>query len=87
MEAQAAEQDEMLWSLLRAHQQRAEFTRRMAEREKTRDRSGLAAQLHARSKEYEADAEVIQSILERRRVATTDNGTSKEEGNGEETAN
>ncbi|MBZ9857351.1 chemotaxis protein CheB [Mesorhizobium sp. CA13] len=68
MEAQSAEADEILWSLLRAHQQRAEFTRRMADREKAKDRSEIATQLRDRAKEYQADAEVIERILESRRV-------------------
>jgi two-component system chemotaxis response regulator CheB len=74
MEAQSVEADEILWSLLRAHQQRAEFTRRMAEREMKRDRSALARQLRERAKEYESDAEVIERILESRRgtVAAND---------------
>ncbi|RWE30023.1 MAG: chemotaxis protein CheB [Mesorhizobium sp.] len=83
MEAQAVEADEILWSLLRSHQQRAEFTRRMAERERTRNRSALATQLGKRAREYEADARVIERILESRRA--TDNGAVTEEGNGEKT--
>jgi two-component system chemotaxis response regulator CheB len=82
MEAQSAEADETLWSLLRAHQQRAAFARRMAEREKMRDRSVLAAQLRERAKEYEADAEVIERILETRRVAVAGHD-AVEEGNQE----
>ena len=53
LEAQSAEADQILWSLLRAHQQRADFE--------------LASKLRERSKEYEADAEVIERILESRR--------------------
>ncbi|TGQ67734.1 chemotaxis protein CheB [Mesorhizobium sp. M00.F.Ca.ET.186.01.1.1] len=64
VEAQSAEADEILWSLLRIHQQRAEFARRMAEREKTRDRPGMAKKLSDRAKEYQADAELIEQILE-----------------------
>ena len=67
LEAQSAEADQILWSLLRAHQQRAEFARRMAEREKDPKRFELASKLRERSKEYEADAEVIERILESRR--------------------
>ena len=59
MEAQAVEADEILWSLLRSHQQRAEFARRMAERERTRRRSGLAQEFGKRAQDYEADAAVI----------------------------
>ncbi|TGT74854.1 chemotaxis protein CheB [bacterium M00.F.Ca.ET.159.01.1.1] len=80
MEAQAIETDEMLWSLLRAHQQRAEFARRMAEREKMRHCAELASQFGARAKEYEADAAVIERILESRRARLSGNGAGGEEG-------
>lgn len=79
MEAQAVEADGILWSLLRSHQQRAEFTWRMAERE-------VAAQLGKRAREYEADARVIERILESRRVQVTDDGAVTEEGNRKEKA-
>ncbi|MGI6854428.1 chemotaxis protein CheB [Mesorhizobium sp. 1B3] len=82
MEAQSAEADEILWSLLRAHQQRAEFTRRMAERETKRDRSELAKQLRERAKEYAADAEVIERILESRRTTAASNDAIEEQGAG-----
>jgi two-component system chemotaxis response regulator CheB len=71
----------MLWSLLRAHQQRAEFTRRMAEREKARDKPDLARQLGERAQDYQTDAEVIERILESRRVAAAGNGPTTETGN------
>jgi two-component system, chemotaxis family, protein-glutamate methylesterase/glutaminase len=74
LEAQSIEADQILWSLLRAHQQRAEFARRMADREKDSDRLELATKLRERSKEYEADAEVIERILESRRVTVAGNG-------------
>lgn len=82
LEAQSVEADEMLWSLLRAHQQRAEFTRRMAERESTKDRTGLATQLRDRAREYQADAEVIERILESRRLTVAGNGATAEQGDG-----
>jgi two-component system chemotaxis response regulator CheB len=82
LEAQSAEADEILWSLLRAHQQRAEFARRMAEREKARDRPELARELGERAKDYQTDAEVIERILESRRVAVAGNGPTTEAGNG-----
>lgn len=81
MEAQSVDADEMLWGLLRAHQQRAEFVRRMAERETSRDRSEFAAQLRQRAKEYQADAEVIERILETRRAAVAGNGAVQKENN------
>ncbi|TGP20258.1 MULTISPECIES: chemotaxis protein CheB [unclassified Mesorhizobium] len=84
MEAQAIEADEILWSLLRSHQQRAEFARRVAERERTRDRSKLAAEFGRRAKEYEADAALIESILESRRVQVTGNGSVDKESKHKE---
>ena len=79
LEAQSDEADQMLWSLLRAHQQRAEFVRRMADRERRLDRVDLAAKLQERSKEDAADAEVIQRILESRRTTAEENGAVTEE--------
>ncbi|WP_348628445.1 chemotaxis protein CheB [Mesorhizobium sp. WSM3868] len=84
MEAQASEADEILWSLLRSHQQRAEFARRRAEREKAQNRSKLASEIGRRAKEYEADAAVIERILESRRARVADNGAGGDEGNGKE---
>jgi two-component system, chemotaxis family, protein-glutamate methylesterase/glutaminase len=73
LEAQSAETDQILWSLLRAHQQRAEFARRMADRERDLARADLAATLQERSKEYEADTELIERILESRRITVAEN--------------
>ncbi|TIQ25882.1 MAG: chemotaxis protein CheB, partial [Mesorhizobium sp.] len=78
------EADEILWSLLRSHQQRAGFARRMAEREKTRHRSELAAEFGRRAREYEADAALIERILESRRAQVTGNGSVDEESKHEE---
>ncbi|MDG4882903.1 chemotaxis protein CheB [Mesorhizobium sp. WSM4884] len=80
MEAQSIEADEILWSLLRSHQQRAQFARRMAERERAQNRSGLANEFGQRAKEYEADAALIERILESRRVQATDDGSVGKEG-------
>ena len=77
MEAQSAEADEILWSLLRAHQQQAEFARRMAERERKTGRSELATRMRERAKEYEADAEIIERIFESRRAATENERTAE----------
>lgn len=74
LEAQSSETDQILWSLLRAHQQRAAFTRRMADRISELARGDMAAKLQERSREYEADAEVIERILESRRGTGAENG-------------
>ncbi|WP_353682538.1 chemotaxis protein CheB [Mesorhizobium sp.] len=76
LEAQSAETDQILWSLLRAHQQRAAFTRRMADRESELARVDMAAKLQERSREHEADAEVIERILESRRGIVAENGAT-----------
>ena len=69
MEAQSQEAEQILWSLLRAHQQRAELARRLAEREKSHKRHELAAQFAGRAKEYAADAELVEQIIESRQLA------------------
>ena len=84
MEAQEIEADEILWSLLRSHQQRAAFARRMADRERARHRSELAVEIGKRAKDYEADAAVIERILESRRVQVTGNGEVGAEGKHKE---
>ena len=84
MEAQAIEADEILWGLLRAHQQRAQFARRMAQREKAQNRATLASEFGKRARDYEADASVIERILESRRAQVTGNGEGREEGKHKE---
>ena len=69
MEAQSIETEQILWSLLRAHQQRAELARRMAKQERSNKRVDLAAKLQERAEEYEADAELVERILQRRRTS------------------
>lgn len=63
--AQAKETEEMLWSLMRAHQERAELARRMADQERSLNRSKLADQMTQRAKEYDEDAEVLRGLLNR----------------------
>lgn len=55
----------MLWSLMRAHQERAELARRMADQERSLNRSKLADQMAQRAKEYDEDAEVLRGLLNR----------------------
>ncbi|ESW89130.1 protein-glutamate methylesterase [Mesorhizobium sp. LSJC285A00] len=66
MQAQADDAEQALWSLLRAHQQRAELAKRTAKREAARERHSLASQMAARAAEYEADAKLIEEIIHRR---------------------
>jgi two-component system chemotaxis response regulator CheB len=68
MEAQEVEAEQMLWSLLRAHQQRAALARRLAEKEKELERHDLAARLSERAKDYQADADLVERIIHARRA-------------------
>lgn len=69
IEAQSNEAEQILWSLLRAHQQRAELARRMAENEKSqKQRPELAKQLAERAREYQSDAELVEQIIHSRDV-------------------
>jgi len=78
MEAQSAELEEILWSLLRAHQQRARFTRRIAQRLGAKGDAHLIRQLNERAKEHEADAGMIERILQSRQGAVTGHDTAEE---------
>jgi two-component system, chemotaxis family, protein-glutamate methylesterase/glutaminase len=69
MEAQSQEAEQILWSLLRAHQQRAELARRLSVKEKAQRRNELAAQFAERAKEYAADAALVEQIIESRQFA------------------
>jgi two-component system chemotaxis response regulator CheB len=83
MEAQAVEADDILWSLLRSHQQRAAFAKRMAERIQAKQRSELAAEIGRRAKDYEADAAVIERILEGRRARAGNGEVDKKDKHNE----
>ena len=61
--AQAQEAETMLWSLMRAHQERAELARRLASREREAGREALEAQLLQRSRDYDEDAEVVRRLI------------------------
>ncbi|HTN63451.1 MAG TPA: chemotaxis protein CheB [Devosia sp.] len=66
LEAQSEEADQILWSLLRAHQQRAEFAKRLAQREIDREKPLLAEAFAARARDYQADAELVEQIIHAR---------------------
>ncbi|MGN6550635.1 MAG: chemotaxis protein CheB [Pararhizobium sp.] len=70
VEAQAVEAEQILWSLLRAHQQRAEFVRRLARKEEKAKRKDLAIRLRERADEYQADADLVEQIIQNRRLGT-----------------
>ncbi len=62
-DAQATQTEELLWSLLRAHQERAALVRRMAEQERAQNRGGLADRLQQRARGYDEDAAIVRSLL------------------------
>ena len=64
--SQAEQVEQKLWSLLRTHEERAELVRRLASRERERNRDSTAAELQWRAEEYEQDAELIRSLLHER---------------------
>jgi two-component system chemotaxis response regulator CheB len=63
--AQAAQTEELLWSLMRSHQERAALSRRMSERERAQNRPDLARQLCERAAGYDEDAKLIENLLQR----------------------
>lgn len=60
---QAEQIEQRLWALLRTHEERAELVRRLAERERARNRHSLAAQFHGRAEQYEQDAAIVRGLL------------------------
>jgi two-component system, chemotaxis family, protein-glutamate methylesterase/glutaminase len=62
MEAQADEAEQILWKLLRSHQQRAELARRLAQKERA-VRPALADRFLDRAKESASDAEMVKRLL------------------------
>ena len=58
--AQDHEAEQMLWGLLRSHQERAHLVHRMAEREQN---AQLSEQLQDRARDYDEDAELIRNFL------------------------
>ncbi len=71
MSGQARQGEELLWSLLRLHQQRAELARRMAAQEAGGTRNDLARILESRARGYDEDAEVVRLLLKRTEAAAT----------------
>jgi two-component system, chemotaxis family, protein-glutamate methylesterase/glutaminase len=62
MEAQAEEAEQILWKLLRSHQQRAELARRLAQKERA-VRPDLADRFLDRARESASDAEMVKRLL------------------------
>ena len=68
LNAQEQGVEEMLWSLLRAHRERAELARRMAAQERLLEHDRLADELGRRADGYEEDADLIGGLLRDRRA-------------------
>lgn len=62
LEAQSEEAEGLLWSLLRAHQQRAAMTARLAE---SAEHPRFSDELRKRAKDYERDAQTVRRMIER----------------------
>lgn len=80
LSARDEEIERLLGGLLRSHQQRAAFARRMVERERRRDHSRLVEQLEARARDYEDDAELVRRLfpsLDAGRVMTSAEGPER----------
>jgi len=63
LHAQTNQAEEMLWSLMRSHQERAALARRMAQQERLRSRDALAKDLLQRARDYDEDAELVRRLL------------------------
>jgi len=63
LHAQTNRAEEMLWTLMRSHQERAALARRMAQQERLLSRDALAEDLLERARGYDEDAEVIRRLL------------------------
>src|SRR5690606_33896385 len=61
LEAQDGESEQLLWTLLRSHQERAALARRMADKEQSNH--ALASGLRARAHEYDEDSELVRKLL------------------------
>jgi len=60
--AQDEDGEQLLWRLLRSHQERAELAHRMAERERPYNPK-LSVQMQQRGREYEEDAALVRRLL------------------------
>jgi two-component system, chemotaxis family, protein-glutamate methylesterase/glutaminase len=78
--AQSQEYEQLLWSLMRSHNERARLARVMAERERGGNRQGLAGDLLQRAAGYEEDAEILRRLIERRRAPMPQGLAGDDEG-------
>jgi two-component system chemotaxis response regulator CheB len=73
--ARAGEAEQLLWSLLRSHRERAALARRMAEKESDQNRHTLAKHLMARARSYQQDADLVEQLIQSDRAAMDSGGT------------
>jgi two-component system, chemotaxis family, protein-glutamate methylesterase/glutaminase len=81
LQAQTVQAEEMLWSLMRAHQERAALARRMAQQKRQQSRGALAEELLQRARGYDEDAEIIRRLLRSHMAATATSEEEKDVGN------
>ena len=63
LHAQTTSAEEMLWSLMRVHQERAALARRMAEEEQAQFRQTSAEEFQQRARGYDEDAAIVRGLL------------------------
>lgn len=63
LHAQSNNAEELLWTLMRSHQERAALARRMAQQERLQSRDALAQDLLQRARDYDEDAEIVRRLL------------------------
>lgn len=61
--AQANMAEELMWSLMRSHEERAALARRIAQRNRARNRDSRAQQFEAKAQSYGEDAAIIRGLL------------------------
>jgi len=72
--AQATQAEELMWSLMRTHQERAALVRRLAEREQAQSRPDVAQRYLARARDHDEDAKVLQELLQASATAEDESG-------------
>lgn len=77
--AQGERTEEMLWSLMRAHQERAALARRLAVQERAENRLQSAEMLEERAKGCDEDAAVVEGLLGKPGSPLTVEGFSTQE--------
>jgi two-component system chemotaxis response regulator CheB len=86
LSTQEEEIEKLLGMLQRSHQERAALARRMADRERARNRDNLADHLEKRASDYEEDALLVRELLRSGfagAAADTNDARGELSGNGE----